>query len=94
MEHSTIKCDIIVKFDSFQVSLENFQDFERLCLRDATELTNIDLLCTFITCTLTVCYVPLKFLDCVTLIAIIFIITGSLAGLSPVNGVHRSSAET
>jgi len=33
------------------------------CLRDATELTNNDLLCTFITCSLTVCYVPLKFLD-------------------------------
>jgi len=44
------------------------------CLRDATELTNIDLLCTFITCSWTVCYVPLKFLDYVTLVAIVFII--------------------
>jgi len=34
-----------------------------LFTRCYTELTNIDLLCTFITCSLTVCYVPLKFLD-------------------------------
>jgi len=44
------------------------------CLRDATELTNMNYLCTFITCSLTVCYVPLKFLDYVTLIAIVLII--------------------
>jgi len=37
--------------------------WKKSCLRDATELTNIDLLCTFITRSLTVCYVPLKFLD-------------------------------